>query len=87
MSLVEAFCRVNRARGIDLCSPEDMMHACHNMEKLQLPIRLREIGNKLKVIQHATFDEENCVRIVMAFVSYMIFAYSFLSLCESSLVK
>jgi ESCRT-II complex subunit VPS36 len=69
MSLVEAFCRVNRARGFELASPEDLMHACNNLESQHLPIRLKELGVNVMVLQHVTFDEEHCVAAVLSLVS------------------
>jgi ESCRT-II complex subunit VPS36 len=38
MTLPEAFCRINRARGIDLISPEDLLNACNKMDKINSPI-------------------------------------------------
>jgi len=58
MTLVEAFVRLNRARGIKLVSPEDMLHACYNLEKERLPIRLKEYGKGLRVLQHISFNDD-----------------------------
>ena len=69
MSLVEAFCRVNRARGLELVSPEDLRCACEQLEKLNLPITLREIGDKVRVLQHESFDDNHCVASVLSMVS------------------
>jgi hypothetical protein len=30
ITLTDAYCRVNRARGLDLVSPEDLLNACNN---------------------------------------------------------
>ena len=38
MTLTDAFCRVNRARGMALLSPEDLLNACKTFDNL--PIRL-----------------------------------------------
>jgi len=42
MTLTDAFCRVNRARGMALLSPEDLMNACKTFDGSQTsaPIRL-----------------------------------------------
>jgi len=44
MTLTDAFCRVNRARGMALLSPDDLIHACQtyasNSSASDLPIRL-----------------------------------------------
>jgi ESCRT-II complex subunit VPS36 len=61
MSLVEAYCRLNRARGVELVSPEDLLNACHCLERMKLPIQLREFESKVKVLQHESFNDDVCV--------------------------
>ncbi|KAM6464993.1 vacuolar protein-sorting-associated protein 36 isoform 2-T2 [Liasis olivaceus] len=39
MSLTEVYCLVNRARGLELLSPEDLVNACKMLESLKLPLR------------------------------------------------
>jgi hypothetical protein len=39
MTLPEAYCRVNRARGVELISPEDLVEACHKLDKVDSPMR------------------------------------------------
>lgn len=74
MSLVEAFCRMNRARGVELVSPEDLHCACEQLERLNLPIRLREIGDKVQVLQHESFDDNHCIATVLSMVNkYTLF--------------
>lgn len=51
MSLSDAFCRVNRARGFELLSPEDFFEACRTLEKLNLPITLRKFESGVLVLQ------------------------------------
>ena len=31
ITLTDAYCRVNRARGFELLSPEDLLNACNNL--------------------------------------------------------
>lgn len=38
MTMPEAYCRVNRARGLELISPEDLLNACQALHTLPLPI-------------------------------------------------
>lgn len=38
MTLPEAYCRVNRARGIHLISPEDLLNACQKLDKVNSQI-------------------------------------------------
>lgn len=51
MSLTDVYCRVNRARGLELLSPEDLLNACNMLEKLNLPIRLHTFDSGVKVLQ------------------------------------
>uniref|UniRef100_A0A4W5RDX1 Vacuolar protein-sorting-associated protein 36 n=1 Tax=Hucho hucho TaxID=62062 RepID=A0A4W5RDX1_9TELE len=39
MALTEVYCLVNRARGMELLSPEDLVNACKMFESLKLPLR------------------------------------------------
>ncbi|XP_041116189.1 vacuolar protein-sorting-associated protein 36-like [Polyodon spathula] len=39
MALTEVYCLVNRARGMELLSPEDLVNACKMFEALKLPLR------------------------------------------------
>lgn len=38
MTLPDVYCRVNRARGLELISPEDLLNACQMLEHMNLPI-------------------------------------------------
>lgn len=49
IDLATAYCRVNRARGMDLISPEDLLRACRYLDKEKLPIRLKGYANGLLV--------------------------------------
>nr|CAG4638587.1 EOG090X09MN [Cyclestheria hislopi] len=51
MGLTDAFCRVNRARGLDLLSPEDFLQACRLMEQLNLTVKLRSFESGVLVLQ------------------------------------
>uniref|UniRef100_A0A8K9V9E1 Vacuolar protein-sorting-associated protein 36 n=1 Tax=Oncorhynchus mykiss TaxID=8022 RepID=A0A8K9V9E1_ONCMY len=39
MALTEVYCLVNRARGMELLSPEDLVNACKMFESLKQPLR------------------------------------------------
>jgi len=54
MSLADVYCRVNRARGLELLSPEDLLHAC---EQLSGPIRLRSFPSGARVLQLESHDD------------------------------
>nr|CAG4651147.1 EOG090X09MN [Simocephalus serrulatus] len=51
MSLSDAYCRVNRARGFELLSAEDFFEACSNLEELSQPITLRKFESGVYVLQ------------------------------------
>ncbi|KAH8858311.1 Vacuolar protein-sorting-associated protein [Schistosoma japonicum] len=57
IDLATAYCRVNRARGMDLISPEDLLRACRYLDKEGLPVRLKGYANGLLVLQLASEDE------------------------------
>ena len=41
MSSTDVFCRINRARGMELLSPEDLIESGKLMEKLKLPVVMK----------------------------------------------
>ncbi|XP_041358148.1 vacuolar protein-sorting-associated protein 36-like [Gigantopelta aegis] len=61
MTLTDVYCRVNRARGMELLSPEDLLHGCELMELLRLPIRLRTFDSGVMVLQIQTHNEEEVI--------------------------
>ncbi|XP_022663718.1 vacuolar protein-sorting-associated protein 36-like [Varroa jacobsoni] len=54
ISLTEAYCRINRARGLRLLSPEDMLAA---LERIKHPIKLTTFTSGLRVVQLSSLDE------------------------------
>lgn len=62
MALTDVYCRVNRARGLELLSPEDLIQACHMLEQLNLPIKLREFDSGVKVLQLQSHSDANVVK-------------------------
>ncbi|XP_046394760.1 vacuolar protein-sorting-associated protein 36 [Ischnura elegans] len=61
MGLVDAYCRVNRARGLELIPPEDLLNACNQLERLHLPIILRQFDSGVKVLQLQSHSDEKIV--------------------------
>lgn len=59
ISLADVYCRVNRARGMELLSPEDLLNACHRMRG---PIRLRTFPSGAMVLQTDSHDNEMITR-------------------------
>lgn len=54
MTLPEVYCRLNRARGMELLSPEDVLNACQSLEKINSPIEYAYVNAKLYPILQAT---------------------------------
>ncbi|XP_073750728.1 vacuolar protein-sorting-associated protein 36 isoform X3 [Callorhinus ursinus] len=69
MSLTEVYCLVNRARGMELLSPEDLVNACKMLEALKLPIRLRVFDSGVMVIELQSHKEEEMVASALETVS------------------
>ncbi|KAM5182282.1 vacuolar protein-sorting-associated protein 36 [Mantella aurantiaca] len=69
MSLTEVYCLVNRARGMELLSPEDLVNACRMFESLKLPVRLRIFDSGVMVIEHQSHNEEEMVAAALETVS------------------
>lgn len=55
MSLADVYCRINRARGLELLSPEDLLNACR---QLRGPIKLRQFPSGAMVLQLESHDDE-----------------------------
>lgn len=55
MSLADVYCRINRARGLELLSPEDLLNACH---WLNGPLKLRKFPSGAMVLQLENHDDE-----------------------------
>lgn len=58
MALTDVYCRVNRARGLELLSPEDFLNGCSMMSKLKLPVILRVFDSGVMVLQLASHSDE-----------------------------
>ncbi|XP_070265227.1 vacuolar protein-sorting-associated protein 36 isoform X3 [Myotis yumanensis] len=69
MSLTEVYCLVNRARGMELLSPEDLVNACKMLEALKLPLRLRVFDSGVMVIELLSHKEEEMVASALETVS------------------
>lgn len=54
MSMADVYCRINRARGLELLSPEDLLNACHYLNG---PIKLRKFPSGAMVLQLENHDD------------------------------
>ncbi|ENN81866.1 vacuolar protein-sorting-associated protein 36 [Dendroctonus ponderosae] len=59
MALPDVYCRVNRARGLELVSPEDVLNACKLMEQLGMPLKLFQFSSGVMVLQLCNLDGES----------------------------
>ena len=62
MTLTDVYCRVNRARGMELMSPEDLLNACEMLELLRLPMRLKTFDSGVMVLQLQSHDEVQIIK-------------------------
>ena len=76
MALSDAYCRVNRARGLELLSPEDFFQACNYMEKLCLPIICRKFDSGVLVLQLQSKTDSQLEKEINMLVSYLNFVNS-----------
>lgn len=57
MTLTDVYCRVNRARGLELLSPEDLLNASRQLGLLELPLVLRVFDSGVMVLQIRSLDD------------------------------
>lgn len=69
MTLTDVYCRVNRARGLELLSPEDLLHASRQLGPLGLPIVLRSFDSGVMVLQIRSHDDNAVVDRITELVS------------------
>jgi len=62
MTLTDAFCRINRARGLELISPEDLLYASQALRDVNLPMKLHTFDTGVKVLQSSSHSEEEIVQ-------------------------
>jgi len=69
MTLTDVYCRVNRARGLELLSPEDLLHASRQLAPLDLPIVLRSFDSGVMVLQIRSHNDNSVADRIMELVS------------------
>lgn len=55
MTMADVFCRINRARGLELLSPDDLLNAC---KLLSGPMKMRKFPSGAMVLQLESHDDE-----------------------------
>ncbi|EFC41649.1 predicted protein [Naegleria gruberi] len=68
ITLSDAYCLYNRARGTDLISPEDMEKACSLFEKLKLPMKLKVFDSGVIVIQSSQYSDRMMAEKIAEFI-------------------
>lgn len=62
LTLSEVYCCFNRARGMDLVSPDDILSACKQMANMpELQLNLVQYRSGLLVIQNQSCDEQDII--------------------------
>ncbi|XP_063374609.1 vacuolar protein-sorting-associated protein 36 [Cydia amplana] len=62
MSLSDVWCRVNRARGLELISPEDLLNACKLLQTIGAPMSLRKFPSGACVLQMTSQRDEEVAK-------------------------
>lgn len=70
MTMTDVYCRVNRARGMELLSPEDLLNASRQLAPLNLPVVLRVFDSGVMVLQARSHDDNAVVEALAELVSY-----------------
>ncbi|XP_035219796.1 vacuolar protein-sorting-associated protein 36-like [Stegodyphus dumicola] len=65
LTLAEVYCRVNRARGVELISPEDLLNSCLMLEKLNLAVKLHKFDSGVMALRLVAEDPMAEAREVM----------------------
>lgn len=76
MSLTDVYCRINRARGLELLSPEDLLNSCRLMKTLNLPLKLFEFDSGVKVLQLESLRDESVAESTLELVNNTLKTFS-----------
>ncbi|KAG1671243.1 Vacuolar protein-sorting-associated protein 36 [Nymphon striatum] len=62
MALPDVYCRLNRARGLELVSPDDLLNACKLLENLHLPVCYKVFESGVVVLQLQSHNEAAVIK-------------------------
>ncbi|MES1909633.1 MAG: hypothetical protein MHM6MM_002338 [Cercozoa sp. M6MM] len=65
LQIPEAFCLFNRARGSELVSPQDMMHAVEAFPQIRSPITMHQFESGVSVLQSAEFSAQSMLQRIL----------------------
>jgi ESCRT-II complex subunit VPS36 len=69
MILTDVYCIYNRARGVNMISPEDLIQSLELLEKMGLGMKLRELeGSGVKVLQKSDFDDQIMAEKLISYI-------------------
>ncbi|MCQ2820027.1 MAG: EAP30/Vps36 family vacuolar-sorting protein, partial [archaeon] len=68
LTLIDAYCIYNRARGGNTISPKDMMQALNNFNNIHTNIMIKEFNKELTVIHTNQFSNENILYMVKEYM-------------------
>ena len=70
LSLIDAYCIYNRARGIELISPKDMKQAVNKLKLLpNQKIFLQSLNNEMWVLHSCDYTSDNIIKNINKFMS------------------
>ncbi|CAJ0942547.1 unnamed protein product, partial [Mesorhabditis belari] len=72
MTLPEVFCRVNRARGLELLSPEDLLNACNVLSNVDTPLELHRFPSGVLVVQLKSAAVDSTIDGTVALVNSQV---------------
>ncbi|KAJ6253245.1 vacuolar protein-sorting-associated protein [Anaeramoeba flamelloides] len=58
LTVMDAYCFINRARGVDLLTPNDFIIACEQLEKIKADIHLYKFSSGVMVLRKNTENDE-----------------------------
>lgn len=68
ITLADAYCRINRARGVDLVSPEDVLKACQKLPSIGSLLCLHTFQSGVSVIRLKSASAKQVVEDVCSFI-------------------
>lgn len=69
LTLSDIYCCFNRARGMDLVSPDDILSACRQLQELpELQLKLVKYKSGLLVVQNQSCDNEELLNKTLQYV-------------------
>mmetsp|Transcript_15009 Transcript_15009/g.22486 ORF Transcript_15009/g.22486 Transcript_15009/m.22486 type:complete len:452 (+) Transcript_15009:42-1397(+) len=69
LTLTDLYCLLNRARGANMISPDDLIESLNMVEKLGLGIRLRKFeGSGIQCVCESTFDDAVMAEKIISFI-------------------